>query len=113
MSAKTNALAAINALFSADQEKGNNKFKRAFLQTAWDELATAKEDTGADSFTTAQAALATTAQSQIKFAMEMQDNVMNGSTCLALDEKRGVEYAHVTKALATVQELHALAYEVA
>ena len=96
--------AARNALYKASQEVGNNKLKRALLQTAFTELGTAIS-TATAPLSANQKTVARSAQSQVQFAMDQQDNTQNGSIGLALNEKRGAEYLHVESALSTTAKI--------
>lgn len=91
--------AARNALYKASQEVGNNKTKRALLQTAFTELGSSIS-TATAPLTAGQKVVARAAQTQVQYAMDQQDNTQNGSIGLALNEKRGAEYLHVNEALA-------------
>lgn len=91
---------AVNSLYKASVDKGNNKAKRALIQTAYDQLGLAIAD-GGSPLTAPAKVLAKAAQAQALYAMNMEDNTMNGSTVDPLNPKRGVEYAHVDSALAS------------
>lgn len=89
--------AALNALYSATKEVGNNKAKRTLLQTAFTELGSAIS-TVTSALTTNQKAVARLAQTQVQYAMDQEDNTCNGSVDDPLNPKRGAEYLHVQAA---------------